>query len=242
MQYKIKVKKLRTINSTEKAQIKVYTIISIVVITFTGILYLINPCSFYRFFGDINPLILVPIFIVLVLIILRFFLSKGWFKIYSKENQRKMLRFYPIALLLASIAILIDVIFKYPEYINILFPESLLFYPVIGFVAEAIFHIIPLCLLLLFFNTVFKKLNLEKYMWVFMLIVSIIEPLFQAGTIPEHFPLWTSVYMSLHLYIFNSIQLYFFKRYDFFSIYSFRLGYYLLWHIIWGYIRLRVLF
>lgn len=33
-----------------------------------------------------------------------------------------------------------------------------------------------------------------------------------------------------------------FKRYDFVTMYTFRLVYYLLWHIVWGVIRLRLLF
>lgn len=205
-------------------------------------LYLFNPLSFIRFFGNINPLIIIPIFLALGFIILLFFVSKSWFTIYNRENLKKMLKYYPLAILLASIAILIDIWFKYSENINILFPDSLLFYPSIGFLAEMIFHIIPLALILLVLSKIIKNFNPKRYILIFIIIISLIEPIFQAFSIPSHFPLWVSVYMSFHLFLFNAIQLYFFNRYDFFSMYSFRLVYYILWHIIWGYIRLAVVF
>ena len=37
-------------------------------------------------------------------------------------------------------------------------------------------------------------------------------------------------------------QLLIFKKYDFNSMYAFRLVYYLFWHIGWGHLRLRLLF
>ena len=37
-------------------------------------------------------------------------------------------------------------------------------------------------------------------------------------------------------------ELLIFKRYDFIAMYAFRLVYYLIWHIVWGYARLRSLF
>jgi hypothetical protein len=38
------------------------------------------------------------------------------------------------------------------------------------------------------------------------------------------------------------LQLYVFRRFDFASMYAFRLVYYAYWHILWGVIRLKVLF
>ena len=49
------------------------------------------------------------------------------------------------------------------------------------------------------------------------------------------------LYVSLHIFLINLIQLWLFKRYDFVSMYTFRLVYYLIWHIGWGWVRLEVL-
>ena len=48
--------------------------------------------------------------------------------------------------------------------------------------------------------------------------------------------------MGLHLFVFGMIQLSLFKRYGFVAMYTCRLAYYAVWHIIWGYLRLQLLF
>ena len=44
------------------------------------------------------------------------------------------------------------------------------------------------------------------------------------------------------VFVIAVLQLYVFRRFDFASMYSFRLVYYAWWHILWGTIRLSVLF
>lgn len=77
-----------------------------------------------------------------------------------------------------------------------------------------------------------------------MLIVALLEPTFQTLLLGSSnpYPLWAVAIFWLNLFFFNVFQLLIFKRYDFISMYSFRLGYYIFWHFIWGYIRLKLLF
>jgi hypothetical protein len=42
--------------------------------------------------------------------------------------------------------------------------------------------------------------------------------------------------------VINLVQLTLFRRYDFLTMYAFRLVYYLVWHVAWGHLRLQVLF
>ena len=49
---------------------------------------------------------------------------------------------------------------------------------------------------------------------------------------------WAETYLGLHVFAFNLLQLYIFRRYDFASLYSLRLVYYLYWHILWSTLRL----
>ena len=84
---------------------------------------------------------------------------------------------------------------------------------------------------------------LYGYLFVCIMIVSLIEPVFQYmfdSTIGK--PLLLEVFDGTRLFMFSFVQLYILKRYDFISMYSFRLVYYLLWHILWGSIRLLILF
>jgi hypothetical protein len=140
--------------------------------------------------------------------------------------------------------ILVDLKVVFPPDINVLFPESVLFYPAMGFFAEILFHVLPLSVLLFSLTSIFRNLSYENIVWICILIVALLEPIYH--TIPmgssNRYPLWAIVYVGLHVFLINLTQLLIFRRYDFISMYSFRLVYYLFWHIGWGYLRLRLLF
>jgi hypothetical protein len=55
-------------------------------------------------------------------------------------------------------------------------------------------------------------------------------------------PLWATLVTGLHVFVINLLMLIMFKRYGFVTLLSFRLFYYIIWHIAWGSIRLSVLF
>jgi hypothetical protein len=48
--------------------------------------------------------------------------------------------------------------------------------------------------------------------------------------------------VGVHVLVFNLLSLWFFRRYDFLSVYVFRVSYYGFWHILWGQLRLELLF
>ena len=59
--------------------------------------------------------------------------------------------------------------------------------------------------------------------------------------IAGHLPSWAVAFLAVHLFLFNLFELLVFERYDFVAMYSSRVAYYVVWHIVWGYVRLRVL-
>ena len=69
----------------------------------------------------------------------------------------------------------------------------------------------------------------------------IIEPTFQVLFQGRDF-MWGDIYTWIHVLVISALQLYIFWRFDFVSMYVFRLFYYFYWHILWGVIRLDVLF
>jgi len=46
----------------------------------------------------------------------------------------------------------------------------------------------------------------------------------------------------VHVFVINIIGLLLFRRHGFIMMYLFRLMYYFLWHILWGHLRLSILF
>lgn len=229
--------------SNEQLQYLVFVGLSLGVAVLVTILYSRNNLIFQSYFGGLNPLVVVALTAVLGVVLLSFLQSRGWFEIYGKENLRGLLVSAGLAALLALVMILVDLKAVLPEDINKLFPESLLFYPSIGYVVEVAFHVLPLSVLLIVLTSLSKSLSYERIILPCILLVSLPEPIYQTmAGFTRPVPALATGYIGLHIYLINLLQLLIFKRYDFISMYSFRLVYYMIWHVIWGYVRLRLLF
>jgi hypothetical protein len=218
--------------------------VSLVIFSFTIVLYSSERQVFQRFLGSIDPLAAILAAILMGFSLLSFLISKKWFVIFDRENLPALLRFSGLAALLGFIMIIVDTRIVFPADINILFPQSLLFYPVMAFFVEILFHVFPLTVLITAMSSILKSHNLNTILWISILIISIAEPIFQTMDMvsSKHFPVWAVAYVGLHIFLINFFQLLIFKKYDFIAMYSFRLVYYLFWHIGWGYIRLFWLF
>ena len=230
--------------SNHKLQYLVLVCISLLVLGCVGILYFSDDQPFQRFLGSYNPLLVFLFVVILGFVLMTFFLSQQWFVIYEKENLKAALPLAGLAGLLGIIMILADTKIIFPADTNILFPDSLLFYPAIGFLVEIIFHLLPLAVLLFVLNSFLKNVTFEHLVWVCIVIISIVEPIYQAAHMAStnRHPPWAIIFVGVHIFIINFAQLSIFRKYDFTSMYFFRLIYYLFWHIGWGYLRLRLLF
>ena len=230
--------------SAERFQYLVYLGVSLVVLCFTIVLYFTERQVFQRFLGSIDPLVAILAVIVAGFILQSFLLSKKWFVIFDIENLPGLIRFSGLAALLGVIMIIVDTRIKFPADMNILFPQSLLFYPAIAFLVEILFHIFPLTVLITIMSSIHKSQNLNVIIWISIIIVSIAEPIYQTMDMvsSKSFPMWAIAYVGLHIFLINFFQLLIFKKHDFIAMYSFRIVYYLFWHIGWGYLRLFLLF
>ena len=226
-------------------QFLIFLGLSVVVILVTGVLVINNNVSgFHRFFGDINPLLVFFLVSVLGLFLFSFDLSRDWFKIYIKGNLKKLVCVSSFATIFAGPVILLDLLVGFPADLNILFPESLLFYPAIAYIVEIVFHVLPISLLLFFMTSIFKNTNFNKLVWLSIIFAALLEPAFQLLLgFSSPIPLWVVVYSNgIHIFLINLTQLYIFSRYDFMTMFSFRIVYYLMWHLVWGFLRLELLF
>lgn len=140
----------------------------------------------------------------------------------------------------AVLTIVMDIAAPYPRDINVRLPAGLLFYPAIGFVADIVFHLVPLALLLV----VFTILGLAPRIAFAgaLVLTAASEPAFQVITGMGTGPIWRDLGLSVHLFAFGLVQLAILRRHGFTAMLGFRLIYYLHWHILWGAARLTLLF
>lgn len=197
---------------------------------------------FRRFLGETNPILVIGVAAGIGAIALWALRASYTFRILSGwQTLRGIALAATFATLLGGAIVIVDVIIRYPQEMNVPFPQALLFYPAIGFVAEIVFHILPLTLLLLAMKPLTGRLGRERVVWLGILLVGLLEPTFQVFFEPKAWT-WGTVYTWIHVFTIALLQLYLFVRFDFVSMYSFRLFYYIYWHILWGVIRLDVLF
>ena len=128
--------------------------------------------------------------------------------------------------------VLLDIARPFPAEINVPPPPALLFYPVIALLAEVVFHLCPLALLV----TIFRSSDRSA---LALLLTAAVEPAYQSFLVagaPE-----TVLLMALLIYGFSLLQLEMFRRRGVLALIAMRLGYYLIWHILWGTVRLDLL-
>ncbi len=234
------LKKIKAVLVLQKKEWKTLFLLWITVLGMTAILNCSNAFLFKRFIGQINPVIAMVFSGIVGFFLLSILSTMECFVIIKKANLKATIRYFLLVIVFPIIAILVDLKMVFSADINILFPESLLFYPTIAFLVEILFHILPLSVLLLMLNSIFKKENQQKRIWVALLLVALLEPTFQI--LMDDYLIWAMWLTWINLYLFNLTQLLVFKKYGFIPMYICRLVYYLIWHIIWGYFRLELLF
>lgn len=238
----VQLVQIRESVANERLQFLILVAISFGVVTLTGIAYFTDRLVFQKFLGRINPLVASLVIVLIGGVLLTFFLIRGWFTIYMPENPQRCLWMSGVAALLAGIMVVVDLRIVFPEDLNVAFPNSVFYYPAVAYAAEILFHVVPLFILLFLVTSLFKGISYEAIIWPCIAVIALAEPVFQILPLTEKYPVWAVVFVAFHLWVFNMIQLALFKRYDFVSMYSFRLVYYLIWHIVWGYARTRLLF
>jgi hypothetical protein len=226
----------------QTAQYVAYCGISFLALLFTLILLPSSIAYFRRFLGELNPIVVIIIAAIVGAVALRLLHARYNFVIFMGKGTIPGLKLSVVLASVLAIAIVAaDFFIRYPEDTNVPFPHSLLFYPSIGFVAEIIFHVLPLALLLIILNPLGGWIGRDRYIWLGIFLVAVLEPTFQVAFGGKPFT-WGSAYTWIHVFAIAFLQLYVFRRFDFISMYSFRIFYYVFWHILWGVIRLQVLF
>ncbi|MEW9919146.1 hypothetical protein AB2B41_06005 [Marimonas sp. MJW-29] len=139
----------------------------------------------------------------------------------------------PLGAFLALPPIAIDLLHPFPRDTHVVLPRSLLFYPAIAMVAEVVFHLVPLAAA--------AALSAQRRPRVLLVLPAVLtEPLFQAAfsgglTIQ-------AILVFGNVTLISAAQVWLFLRLGFAAMIGLRLAFYLFWHVIWGTLRLPLLF
>ncbi len=226
----------------EKMQFLVFGILTIIVVVMASTIGISSQKPYKRFFGNLNPIAVFILTAFIGFICLVVLIKNSDLNVFNKRIRKGVCISAIISSVFLVPIIIVDCFAHLPEMINVLPPESLLFYPSIAYVVEIIFHLLPLTLLYVILRRFINTEKIAIIIWICIVIVSLIEPLFQITFSIGHDPTWKVLYLFLHIWAINLVSLTLFKHYGFVTMYLFRLFYYILWHIVWGAIRLQLFF
>ena len=197
-----------------------------------------SPDDVERWFGSIPAVAALPIVGLVGYGTLTFLRSRGYWDD-SDEGWRPGSFPYAVAgsVPFAAIAIAVDSLFGFSEDMNVAWPASVLFYPMIALVAEVLFHLAPLGAVVLLSKSRWSGLTLDARSIGVIGGVALVEPTFQVVANPT-----LAAFVFPHVYLIGFVQLLLLRKYGYVAMVAFRLSYYLLWHIVWGALRLPILF
>jgi hypothetical protein len=194
------------------------------------------------YFGALQPTATTAVVVALGLGALAYLERSRWFTIDTgRALPPGTARAVKWTAVLAIPVVLVDVWGGFGPDINVTVPRSLLFYPLMAVIAECVFHLVPLALGVVVLKKLLRS-TAPQAPWALLGVVALLEPAFQTVWAVAESPLWANVYVGVHVLVFNLLSLWFFRRYDFLSVYVFRVSYYGFWHILWGQLRLELLF
>lgn len=132
-----------------------------------------------------------------------------------------------------------DLLLGFPADLNLAPPAALLFYPAMGAIAQIALHLIPFFALLWVTGVVLPGLSTSRRTALSIALASVPEALFQIPTSDDDAPpAMLMLFVIVQLFCFGITELLLLRRYDYLTMYSFRLSYYAWWHVVWGYLRL----
>lgn len=226
-----------------RRQYAAFAVLATAAATLTAALSRIDATPFRPYLLGFPPLLTIVLIALAATLGLRTLLSHG-LRVWQPDTGLEGVAVAAAgATLMALPTVVLDIVVGFPEAINVSPRQAFLFYPAIGFVAEVVFHVLPLAVVGATIGVVHKSGRLTIPMAAGFILVATLEPLFQV-VLPasRHQSPWLSGSVAVHLFVFNIVQLWLFRRYDLSTMFACRLVYYLHWHLVWGYLRLHLLF
>ena len=212
-------------------------VISMAAVVLTAWQVAIDRSVFESFFGKVNPVVAMIGAAVAGVIAIAYLQGSSGFAVVGPGGGRDAASVIARAVpLLALVAIGADLVLRFDEDANVAMPDALGFYPAIAVFVEFLLHAVPIAILVAILGA---PTRLDATFWRIAIPVALIEAVVQAVYATS---IGTSVFSAIHLTVFGVAQVWVFWRFGFIWMLGFRLGYYALWHVVWGTARLALLF
>jgi hypothetical protein len=202
-----------------------------------------HPNYFAPYFGDFPPLMVLGLVAALAIVTLTYLNRQMDFVFAGRATARGLGLAAAAATFFGLIIIATDCfVFRFPADQNVPVPAALYFYPAMGFTVDVVLRALPIAALLNF-GAGLPSSRREKVLLAGILLAALTEPAIQINAeLQDGTTTARAAFVGVHVFAFTLVEFYLFRRYGFVSMVSFRMIYYLYWHILWGAVRLVLLF
>ena len=202
---------------------------------------------FERLLGPIPPLAAVAVAAGAGIVALEVLARRGWCPPRDRLDRRAAALLVGAATVLAVAAMAFDAAVPFDEDMNVAWPRSMLYYPTMAFLAEVALHLVPLAIVATTPNRLAdrrpdREAPGRATALTAIVAVALVEAGLQTASALAGPDRRAALFVAPHLVIIGVVELLGFRRKGFAALATFRLTYYLLWHVIWGPVRLRLLF
>lgn len=218
--------------------------ISAVIVACVYIVSLTGTVDLRLYFGNVPPTIGVILVCAVGLGTLHALHNLSGFSVYTPRSSiRRFLAAAALALPFMIAVTVADAVFRFPIDINVGLPTAIVFYPAMGYIAQIVLHVVPFALLLALGRLLFPASRPSLRIWVSIVLASLPEATFQVvSSLRGGEPGLMATFVAGHLFFFGLVELYLYRRFDYATMYAFRIIYYCYWHLIWGSLRIYWLF
>jgi hypothetical protein len=208
------------------------------------ITWLTGAMDFRPYFGNVPPTIAAVLVCVAGFSALYALHKYSRFSVYSRSTFKHGLFVAAVSVIPFMIGVtVVDVVFRFPFDINVAFPSAILFYPAMGFLAQITLHVVPFAILLSLGNFLLPTSLLSFRLWGAIVLASLPEAAFQVvSSMSSEETTVIDAFVAVHLFLFGVVELYLYRRFDYATMYAFRIFYYCYWHLAWGNLRIYWLF
>ncbi len=221
----------------EWTEITLLMAISFGAFAFTAWQMHVDRSVFERVLGPLNPLGVIVGAVVVGFVSMAYLKGASDFAVLGPGESEDAISWTALGVPLFAVAAMgADIALRYPEDTNVAMPHALRFYPAVAVLVEIALHAVPIALLVAILGS---PTGLNTTFWRLAIPVALVEAGLQAAyaTSPS-----TAMFSVIHVTAFGVAQVWMFWKYGFVWMLGFRLGYYCLWHVAWGVIRLNLLF
>jgi hypothetical protein len=214
-----------------------FVAISVVAVALTVWQVVVDRSVFDRFLGGLDPVGVMVGTAVVGTVALAYLQASSDFAVSGPGGRIDAVTFIAWTVpLFAAAAIGADLVLRFDEDTNVAMPDALRFYPAIAVFVEIALHMLPITVLVALLG---MPGDFDLTFWRIAIPVALIEAVLQASYATS---VGTAIFSAVHLVVFGVVQVWVFWRYGFVWMLGFRLAYYALWHLVWGAVRLELLF